>query len=100
MVPNFAPSTGTVSTYWRKPDHSFHPYHYAALAEGENYTKKTCLWTGGGFVMPAPAPVGEEPDKTHIWLMKGSGPAKAQARSVTPLGFMRAVYAANFGEAA
>ena len=37
----------TVSTYWRKPDYTFDPCDY-----GDPYTKKTCLWTGGGFVMP------------------------------------------------
>lgn len=35
---------GTVSTYWRKPDHTFDPCDY-----GDPYTKKTCLWTGGAL---------------------------------------------------
>jgi hypothetical protein len=34
----------TVSTYWRKPDYTFHPYEY-----GDPWAKKTCLWTGGGI---------------------------------------------------
>lgn len=34
---------GTLSTYWRKPDHLFDPCDY-----GDPWTKKTCLWTGGG----------------------------------------------------
>lgn len=38
----------TVSTYWRKPDYTFHPHEYAGLEPADNYTKKTCLWTGGG----------------------------------------------------
>lgn len=37
----------TISTYWRKPDYVFDPCDY-----GDPYTKKTCLWTGGGFMMP------------------------------------------------
>jgi hypothetical protein len=34
---------GQLATYWRKPDHYFDPCDY-----GDPYTKKTCLWTGGG----------------------------------------------------
>lgn len=34
----------TISTYWRKPDHSFDPCDY-----GDPWTKKTNLWTGGGL---------------------------------------------------
>src|ERR1043165_8515902 len=39
---------GMLSSYWRKPDYTFQPWEY-----GDRYTKKTCLWTGNGFRMPA-----------------------------------------------
>jgi hypothetical protein len=39
----------TISSYWRKPDHSFHPHYFTRIAPEDNYTKKTCLWTGGGI---------------------------------------------------
>lgn len=42
----------TISSYWRKPDHTFDPWQYSGLCADDYYTKKTCLWTGGGFVMP------------------------------------------------
>ena len=42
----------TISTYWRKPDYTCNPYQFTRYAPEDNYTKKTCLWTGGGFVMP------------------------------------------------
>lgn len=44
----------TVSTYWRKPDFTFDPCEYGGYLKppGDAYTKKTCLWTGNGFVMP------------------------------------------------
>jgi hypothetical protein len=46
----------TLSSYWRKPDHYFDPCDYAGLSgEHEAYTKRTCLWTGNGFVMPEPS---------------------------------------------
>jgi len=32
-----------------KPQHSFHPWQYTAFEPGDSYTKKTCLWTGGGL---------------------------------------------------
>src|SRR5690606_31480523 len=49
---------GTLSTYWRKPDHLFDPCDYAGLSdESEAYTKRTCLWVGGGFVMPERSPL-------------------------------------------
>lgn len=44
----------TISTYWRKPDYTFHPWQYTGFELGDNYSKHTCLWVGGGFVMPAP----------------------------------------------
>ena len=36
----------------RQGDHSFHPADFTAFEPADNYTKKTCLWTGGGFIMP------------------------------------------------
>lgn len=38
----------TISTYWRQPDHTFHPWHFNQLDAASSYTKKTCLWVGGG----------------------------------------------------
>lgn len=79
-----------VSSYWRKPDHIFQPWQY-----GDNYTKKTCLWTGGGFRMPAPKLLEPPLDVSRkIWLMP-PGPDRANKRSETPMGFARAVFEAN-----
>lgn len=78
----------TVSTYWREPDFMFHPYHY-----GDPWTKKTCLWVGGGFVMPPEAPV-EPWQEGKIHRMPPSD-HRANLRSETPPGFARAVFEAN-----
>ncbi len=43
---------GRLSTLWRKPDHWFHPWQFTGLELADNYTKKTGVWTGSGFVMP------------------------------------------------
>lgn len=83
----------TISTYWRKPDCTFHPHEYAGLEPSDNYTKKTCLWTGGGFVMPRKRPGQSTPDdRIHKCP---PGPERANIRSATPMGFARAVYESN-----
>jgi hypothetical protein len=86
----------TISTYWREPDHQFHPWEYGGYEGGrdDGYTKTTCLWTGGGFRMPArrPIPLAEDHDRIH---MASPGPERGDARSITPAGFARAVWEAN-----
>lgn len=85
----------TFSSYWRKPDHSFHPHDFAGLEPSENYTKKTCLWTGNGFVMPAASPLFDAPAPDHRIHRAPPGEGRANFRSATPIGFARAVFAAN-----
>ena len=55
-----------LSSMWRKPNFSFHPYEFGGYLDKDDkhplypqyikprdaYPKKTCLWTGGGFVLP------------------------------------------------
>ena len=78
-----------------KADHSFHPHDYTAFEPADNYTKKTCLWTGGGFVMPAPQrdPSLGEPDDRIFKAPPSWG--RGNFRSATPMGFARAVFQAN-----
>lgn len=85
----------TISSYWRKPDHSFNPFEFTGFELNDNYTKKTCLWTGGGFIMPAPRRAGGlgEPDN-RIHAAPPSDD-RADFRSATPMGFARAVFQAN-----
>lgn len=89
----------TVATYYRKPDYIFHPYQYAGYEGGQDdhYSKRTCLWTGGGFVMPNTKPRKDfelvaPDDRIH---KAGPGLARARFRSATPPGFARAVFEAN-----
>lgn len=37
------------SSIFGKPQSTFHPYHFTALNIHDNYTKNTCLWSGGGL---------------------------------------------------
>jgi hypothetical protein len=86
---------GVLSTHHRQPDYIFNPCDYGGYLNppGDAYTKKTCLWTGNGFVMPEPKPV--EPVEGS--KMHGLPPSKDRKnlRSETPRGFARAVFLAN-----
>lgn len=86
----------TISTYWREPDYKFDPNEYAGYegGAGDTYTKKTCLWTGGGFVMPPK----RELDAVHGSRMHLLPPSdeRANLRSATPAGFARAVFESNY----
>lgn len=81
---------GVIPTHFRKSDYTFHPWQY-----GDDYQKLTCLWTGGGFIMPPPS-VNIKPDfiTQKIWLMS-PGKYRANKRSETPKGFAKAVFEYN-----
>jgi hypothetical protein len=85
----------TVSSYWRKPDFTFDPCDYGGylIPPGDAYTKKTCLWTGNGFVMPKPKAVKAiEGSRMHRLPPSKN---RAAPRSVTPKAFAQAVFEAN-----
>ena len=78
-----------------KPNHYFHPWQYAGWDARDNYTKKTCIWSGGGFVMPPIYPnrdLGEPDNRIHF---ASPGEERANFRSATPMGFSRAVFHSN-----
>lgn len=100
---------GKMSTLYRKPDYYFNPFEYGGYMSGfessfhdkmpqrDAYTKKTCLWTGNGFVMPERKPVAHI-GKFWGWAyLGGKSQRTKQLRSLTPRGFARAVYEANHG---
>lgn len=84
-----------VSTHWRKPDYLFDPCDYGGYLypAGDAYTKKTCLWTGNGFVMPKPKRI--HPREGSRMHRLGPSPERANLRSATPKGFAQAVFEAN-----
>jgi hypothetical protein len=85
-----------VSTYWRKPDYSFDPCDYGGYLNppADAYTKRTCLWTGNGFVVPPPRPV--EPVEGSRMHRLFPSKERGRLRSVTPAGFAQAVFEANW----
>lgn len=93
-----------------KPDHIFHPYEFGAyLPEDDEhpeypeyikprdaYPKKTCLWTGGGFVMPDKQPVNVDLGYSNQHKkLGGKSDRTKNIRSATPRGFAKAVFLAN-----
>ena len=103
-----------LSTLWRKPNHSFHPYEYGEyipdaeakhprwpdyIAAKDAYTKKTCLWTGGGFRMPHRLPTCKPTGYSQQHLKLGGKSQRTKdIRSATPRGFARAVFEFNSNE--
>jgi hypothetical protein len=115
-VPYFIENPVSVlATKWRKPDYKFHPYEYGGyinyneakhprwpeyIAPFDAYKKKTCLWTGGGFVMPTKVSVDCEGYhgngySTAMMKLGGKSQRTKDIRSATPRGFAKAVYEAN-----
>jgi hypothetical protein len=101
-----------LSTLWRKPDYMFHPFQYGGyileseamhpeypehIAARDAYSKKTCLWTGNGFIMPEPRPVNCESFGSSLQHRKLGGKSlkTKNIRSATPRGFAKAVYLSN-----
>jgi hypothetical protein len=85
----------TVSSYWRKPDYTFDPCDYGGYVDppADHYTKKTCLWTGNGFVMPKTRRV--TPFEGSRMHRLPPSKHRAALRSATPKGFAQAVFEAN-----
>lgn len=99
-----------ISGLWTTADYSFHPWEYGGYLPEDDvhpifpqyypprdaYPKKTCLWVGRGFIMPPRRPV--EPrttDFSGFTKLGGKHPQRQAIRSISPRGFMRALYLAN-----
>lgn len=102
---------GRLSTLWRKPDYIFNPCDYGGWIRDDEfehpafpgiipardaYKKKTCIWTGNGYVHPHPLSVPVPSEENPGWKNLGGKSAKTKLiRSLTPRGFARAVALAN-----
>lgn len=78
-----------------KPNYYFNPVDYTGFELTDNYTKKTCIWGGNGFVMPDPCPapnLGKPDNRIHF---ASPGDDRADIRAAAPMGFSRAVFQAN-----
>lgn len=94
------------ATLWRRPDYTFQPFEYGGYLPEDDvhpqypeyimprdaYPKKTCLWTGNGFVMPEKRPVPVNAGYSVQFKKLGGKSLKTKnIRSATPRGFAIAV---------
>ena len=99
-----------LSTLWRKPDFSFHPWEFGGYLPEDDvhpiypeyvkprdaYPKKTCIWCGNGFVEPTKKPVHVENGYSDQHKKLGGKSLKTKnIRSATPRGFAKACKDAN-----
>ena len=98
-----------LATLWRKPDMYWHPCDFAGycpegphpefpevIPEQDRYNKKTCLWTGNGFILPEFKRLEPLQDQNPGHEKLGGKSARTKyIRSLTPRGFAQAVYEAN-----
>jgi phage N-6-adenine-methyltransferase len=87
--------TSILSSHWRASDFAFDPFEFGGYDGGMNdgYTKRTHLWTGGGFRMPDKKPILiTRPNFIHHMP---PSPDRGDLRSITPRGFAQAVFQAN-----
>lgn len=83
------------SSIFGKSQHTFSPEDFTGYCADDNYTKKTCVWAGNGFVMPKPFKdnsLGAPDDRIH---KAPPGPERSNFRSATPRGFAMAAYLSN-----
>lgn len=105
----------TITSYAGKYQHTFNPYEYGGyLPEDDKhpmypeyikprdaYPKKTCLWTGNGFIMPPKKKVEkEEGNSIQFKKLGGKSQKTKNIRSATPRGFAKAVFEYNNPDAA
>jgi hypothetical protein len=99
-----------ISTMWRKPDFNFHPHEFGGylpdndahptypeyIKPRDAYPKKTCIWSGNGFIKPGKKPVDCEPGYSDQHKKLGGKSLKTKnIRSATPRGFAQAVFEYN-----
>jgi len=99
-----------LSTLWRKPNFNFHPHEYGGhlpeddvhplypeyIKPRDAYPKKTCIWSGNGFIEPQRKPVHVEARFSDQYKKLGGKSLKTKnIRSATPRGFAKAVFLAN-----
>lgn len=94
------------ASMFRKPNFSFHPWEYGKYLPEDDinpyseiipardaYPKKTCLWSGNGFILPdkreVEKPVGYSPQHSKLG---GKSLKTKNIRSATPRGFANAVF--------
>ena len=99
-----------VSTLWRKPNFTFHPYEFGGylpedhvpahplIPARDRYTKRTCIWSGNGFVEPKRKPVKFRDDYRYSPqhnMLGGRSLKTKNIRSMAPMGWAMALFLYN-----
>lgn len=78
------------------PENDIHPLYPEYIKPRDSYPKKTCIWSGNGFVMPKKKPVDVESGwSTQQKKLGGKSLKTKNIRSATPRGFAEAVFISN-----
>lgn len=78
------------------PEDDIHPAYPEYIAPRDAYPKTTCIWSGGGFVMPPKIKVDKKPGySTQFKKLGGKSLKTKNIRSATPRGFALAVFKYN-----
>lgn len=101
---------GVISSMWRRPDFTFNPCDYAGYLPKDDinpiypdiyppqdrYNKITCVWGGGGFVVPDKKFIEPFEKSNPGWKKCGGKSLRTKnIRSATPRGFAMAVFEVN-----
>jgi hypothetical protein len=101
------------SNIFGEPHYKFNPYEYGGylpeddmhplwpeyIAPRDAYPKLTCLWVGGGFIMPPKKPVYVKPGYSDQHNKLGGKSIKTKnIRSATPRGFSEAIFQIHTGK--
>jgi hypothetical protein len=97
-----------ITSEWREADYRFNPCDYGGylpeddvseepfIPNRDAYNKLTCIWAGGGFIMPRKKRIPPEAHKPETFTHMGGGhPERQYIRALTPRGFAEAVFLAN-----
>ena len=99
-----------IASMWRRPDYYFNPFEYGGhlpvddvhptypeyIKGRDAYPKKTCIWSGGGFLMPEKKPVSVDAGYSDQHKKLGGKSLKTKnIRSATPRGFAKSVFESN-----
>ena len=108
----FENPVSVISTQWKKPTFKFNPSDYGGylpvddehpqypeyIKPRDAYPKKTCIWSGNGYIEPVRKPVDVEPGYSDQHNKLGGKSLKTKnIRSATPRGFALANFEANNG---
>ena len=101
-----------ISTEWKRPSLTFHPFEYGGYLPvnddpklygplyqmtpaQDRYYKKTCIWSGAGFVHTEKRPVEPIPVESRQSKLGGKSDRTKNLRSACARGWALAVYEAN-----